>query len=454
MKRFCLIVVVLYAPAFLAQSTAATGPGHIHYAEQYAGPDMGSKIDSAIADFGPAPACGEIYIPQGIHAFATTIEFANRKGCTFHGAGAGSEGHPGTVLKWTGPAGGTMLSVLGNVRGGSFFDFALDGNGRASRCLDVRGTDRQTTDANDFYRIVVWNCTGPDAIGLHVGDTTVPDLSSNYFHEIHISYSSGGMLAMLQQDGAQTVANHYYNSTFSYTGSARAPAYFAHFVLGDVHFDHNTLLGLATTAKIAVEAGALWANIENNYDEATASVETSGPSVLFTAGSNPWRATLRENRWAWNATSPANKVIESYTNRSISFTDNEIDSTSGRGHAQVYFENAGAGQASLIWTNNKINGPNNFPVKIGKNMRVRADETANLCNSAPSCPVAMQTDENGQARTRPLDVAPSDNPVASPMSPPKSDKDSCAPGSWAFDSKYLYVCVAPNSWRRAALSDW
>ena len=38
--------------------------------------------------------------------------------------------------------------------------------------------------------------------------------------------------------------------------------------------------------------------------------------------------------------------------------------------------------------------------------------------------------------------------------PPRTSQDPCAPGDHAWDTAYEYRCVAPNRWKRAALSDW
>lgn len=38
--------------------------------------------------------------------------------------------------------------------------------------------------------------------------------------------------------------------------------------------------------------------------------------------------------------------------------------------------------------------------------------------------------------------------------PPRNSTDLCTPGDHAWDEAYEYRCVAPNRWKRAALSDW
>lgn len=37
---------------------------------------------------------------------------------------------------------------------------------------------------------------------------------------------------------------------------------------------------------------------------------------------------------------------------------------------------------------------------------------------------------------------------------PRSASSECTEGDFAFDARYLYVCVAANQWRRAALEAW
>ena len=38
--------------------------------------------------------------------------------------------------------------------------------------------------------------------------------------------------------------------------------------------------------------------------------------------------------------------------------------------------------------------------------------------------------------------------------PPRSSQEACTPGDHAWDEAFEYRCVAPNRWKRAALSDW
>lgn len=44
--------------------------------------------------------------------------------------------------------------------------------------------------------------------------------------------------------------------------------------------------------------------------------------------------------------------------------------------------------------------------------------------------------------------------LASPVTPPTSNSSSGVKGQITYDSSYIYVCVANNSWRRASLVAW
>jgi len=45
-------------------------------------------------------------------------------------------------------------------------------------------------------------------------------------------------------------------------------------------------------------------------------------------------------------------------------------------------------------------------------------------------------------------------PVAIPSRPPSHASDPCVAGTETWDSNFVYVCVAKNSWKRAPLASW
>ena len=44
--------------------------------------------------------------------------------------------------------------------------------------------------------------------------------------------------------------------------------------------------------------------------------------------------------------------------------------------------------------------------------------------------------------------------LSSPLFTPATSKAPCTKGQFAHDLNFEYVCIAPNTWRRAALSDF
>ena len=41
-----------------------------------------------------------------------------------------------------------------------------------------------------------------------------------------------------------------------------------------------------------------------------------------------------------------------------------------------------------------------------------------------------------------------------PVTAPTTATDTCTAGTWAYDASYYYVCVATDTWVRAALATW
>lgn len=53
-----------------------------------------------------------------------------------------------------------------------------------------------------------------------------------------------------------------------------------------------------------------------------------------------------------------------------------------------------------------------------------------------------------------IDFAPESPATAIWVSPPSAATDPGTTGQIAYDTAFIYVCVATNTWRRAALSAW
>jgi hypothetical protein len=64
-------------------------------------------------------------------------------------------------------------------------------------------------------------------------------------------------------------------------------------------------------------------------------------------------------------------------------------------------------------------------------------------------PGIVASDTNGNAV-----VSVDTSLVGLRVATPTSSTSACQQGSWSFDSNYVYVCVATNTWRRSQLSSW
>jgi hypothetical protein len=84
----------------------------------------------------------------------------------------------------------------------------------------------------------------------------------------------------------------------------------------------------------------------------------------------------------------------------------------------------------LTWGNNSNNNVGLFPVGSERTLKVRtADDSADATLTAGSF-------------------------IESTSHTPSSASDTCTTGQIAWDPTFIYVCVAPNTWKRAAMSSW
>jgi len=137
--------------------------GSVLYADQFAGSDIGAKINSAIAAL-PASG-GEIYIPAGDYTFNTTINVTG-KNIILRGAGTGYTLLYGTKLLWVGL--GTAISVTGSNNQSTLRDFALDTTTfGTARGIDIDGFANNVV----VERIVIFPQSGSFDIAVRIGHT-------------------------------------------------------------------------------------------------------------------------------------------------------------------------------------------------------------------------------------------------------------------------------------------
>ncbi len=87
-------------------------------------------------------------------------------------------------------------------------------------------------------------------------------------------------------------------------------------------------------------------------------------------------------------------------------------------------------QRPLTWGSNSAANVGLFPVGSERTLKVRtADDSADANLTAGSF-------------------------IESTSHTPSSANDTCTTGQIAWDATFIYVCVAPNTWKRAAISSW
>lgn len=354
-----------------------------------------ASISAAIARFGAAPAGGTVWIQQGNLSTTTTQTFSNLKGLSLQGAGAGSEGNPGTFLNWTGSSGGTVMQVAGPVRGSRFSDFGVNCGGASGAKIgfDFSGTASQTTDHNDFRNLTAWNCSPStnDGIGFRVGYQASgnADFSANDISHFAVSYNvtHAKMAALVEQDNSQTVMNHYHDGTLTYTGFAYSPDYFMHFNAGDVNVDHISAQGPSNTGNYVVEPAALRAsfydiNQEVGGQTSAAAPATPGPIFDFPTGARIWPNAIRSFRGKWEVNTPGSPWLHYNQTGTLSIMDSEIhsDASGNPGHADFNFTNTNGTSypAYLLWLNNQMvpNNCTNFTVTLGTHYSALMDSTS------------------------------------------------------------------------------
>lgn len=96
--------------AFYSATTTLVGSATVLDASQFAGGDIGAKVNTAVASFG-AGQCGTIAIPQGTFTYSTPIFLPGP--CTLQGAGRTmlSPGTGGTKLIYDGPGASSAITL-------------------------------------------------------------------------------------------------------------------------------------------------------------------------------------------------------------------------------------------------------------------------------------------------------------------------------------------------------
>jgi hypothetical protein len=135
-------------------------------------------------------------------------------------------------------------------------------------------------------------------------------------------------------------------------------------------------------------------------------------------------------------------------------SDENWDNTHHGGHISIYGTDVAAGQTPreiMAFGGTGPNGEPNTNIISYRGIAFGGAQSGNPLLSYSSNPPAfrvIQADGSGDAGLTVGSLA-----VTSPHIPTTAF-DDCLAGTMAWDQHFVYVCVAPGTWRRSALSSW
>lgn len=156
-----------------------------------------------------------LYFPTGCYYIGSTLNFADKSGLQFVGAGGGSMASEtvNTKFIWIGSPGGTMFDIVSNnnlYMGQIAVHGSMDSNLSPNVGIHIRASNMiQSGHWNYLFDVSISFITnGDDATGLLVGSYTNDDQSNSWFERLLIVSCNIG----IRQIGSQTINNNYQNS--------------------------------------------------------------------------------------------------------------------------------------------------------------------------------------------------------------------------------------------------
>lgn len=233
-----------------------------------------------------------------------------------------------TTLRWTGPAGGTVLSLDGFAHSEAS-GFTVDGNGSAGIGIDFHGVNGQTVNIQDVLEnIEIENVTGAPGYGLHVGDAASDETSEDTFREFLIGNTTDAVF----QEGSQTV-NIVYDG-FSENAAGSAHTNFFDLRGGSAAID--AFQGGAYTTDLRAAPGLNWLYVSDME------LETSHASpVLLEADSQVGECSrgFRDVRIYWSGAAEG-RVFDDEQACALSLVNFRVDSSTSANTGVVYLDPA------------------------------------------------------------------------------------------------------------------
>jgi hypothetical protein len=133
--------------------------------------DDTAAIQKALDVFSGKPRSGRVYVPTGVYRVTKTLTYRGNvsEGLNLEGSVSAS-GPSGAVLRWDGPAGGTVLRLAGAVDT-RVSNLAIDGRGKARHGVVVAyDGDRKAGASNvTLEHLAVGGCVGDGSAAILLG---------------------------------------------------------------------------------------------------------------------------------------------------------------------------------------------------------------------------------------------------------------------------------------------
>ena len=163
------------------ETAAAAGTNLLNLVSDFGADPTGVKdsTDQFQSFFAQIPNGWQGYVPVGIYKISSGLAISNKTAIRIVGAAGGSFGSP--ILSWTGPAGGTVITLKGTSYSSLEHLFILEsnnqssGSGRIGICVD---TDTSPSSHDRFEDI---QCRAPSAAGFRFGGTSAQDGGHHVF---------------------------------------------------------------------------------------------------------------------------------------------------------------------------------------------------------------------------------------------------------------------------------
>ncbi|BDG03444.1 glycoside hydrolase family 55 protein [Anaeromyxobacter oryzae] len=427
-----------FADALNVRDFGATGDGRT---------DDTHAVEAAYAALGPRG--GTITFPPGVYRFNLTV---SRGGVYLRGSGVGSTrtqgGEAGTIFRPANPR--APVLQFGDCGAGIYFggvaDVALHGD--TSTIAD--GLRVCGAFFLDFQNLSVFGFGGDN---VFVTSAKAAPTSFIHFRRF-VSRGAGGAAFRASYGPSYTTA--LFLSDFSLMDSSafgkRALVVDGTRIwLSDGYLDVHDRKGILITSGGSVVGSGVSIDTVASSD---VTVEVNSPPTAiqrFIQGE-----VILNGRVAWSdgTVSPSMGATSHYSRYARLFSPS-VDGYMSLGDASHPQSTQSDGSVRLGREGQTGSGTETV---ILSGAALRPDMTAAHPLETGSAGALWRAADTGQLRFASTVRRPASDSAGAPLATfvavPRTSTSSCNPGEWSADTTFLYVCVAPSSWKRTPVASW